>query len=540
MFLTKTKFSSVAKFYKLLSGVCQRSYAELVPCSPTGVSPSLRGLVLGCYAQKGDLTGETLSLTAAASNFNNSVEGKLMEQLKMAKPPPARGDVRTFFGLNQIFPYVSVVGLDDGCLGYNETEGIDEKKECIRNAAALGVQSLQNFDVQKIFLEDFTSAESSAEGASMGMWAYQDLKSRSTWKNMPKIELHDSCDWTGWQIGLQKGSAQNLTRQLQEIPANLLSPKIFARNAVTILSNQGIDLVVRGKNYIQSRNMNGLLAVASGSCEEPQLLEATYEGCDLDVPPIVMIAPGMTYNSGGLGSLRYCDDQKQARGEVSGAAALMAVLRAVSALKMNLNLKVLIPLAENVIGGGAMEPGSVITTKSKKTVAVVDTVKASQLMVADVMTMVAESKGCYIPKLVIDIGPYVDANEIWSTLALGVFTQDDSLMETMKAAAIHTGDRVWRLPLWEQARVQMRSPYHADLINSGPVYGGHAMHAAAFLEEFVPSNAPWLHLDNSGLLRTTGQDAAYLAPGMSGRPTRTIIELLGQMTCDSNSDKKKT
>ncbi|XP_050426687.1 cytosol aminopeptidase-like [Adelges cooleyi] len=480
------------------------------------------------------MTGETLTFTPTASRFNDSLGGKLMEQLRYAKPPPARGDVRTFYGLDQTYPYVSVVGLDDGCLGYNEKEGIDEQKETVRNAAALGIRSLQNFDVQKIYLESFESAESSAEGASMGMWAYQDLKSRQNWKNMPKLELYDSCDWTGWQIGLQKGSAQNLTRQLQEIPANLLTPKAFARNAVTLLSNQGIDLQVRGKHFMESRNMNALLAVASGSCEEPQLLEATYEGCDIDVPPVVLIAPGLTYNSGGLGSLRSCEDQRHSRGEISGAATLVAVLRAVSALKLDINLKVIIPLAEHVIGSGSLEPGAVLMTKSTKTVLVTDTVKANQLIVADVMSMVGMSD-CYNAKMIIDIGPYVDSSEIWSSLALGVFTKNPSLMESIKAAAMHTGDRVWRLPLWKQSTVHVQSANQADLVNSSKHFGANSMQAAAFLQEFVPQNVPWMHLDISGLLKTTGRDAAYLAEGMSGRPTRTLIELLAQMTCQTAS-----
>ncbi|XP_050426688.1 cytosol aminopeptidase-like [Adelges cooleyi] len=513
-----------------IPSVWPRLYAESLSCSPTGVSPSQKGLVLGCYVRHGDRTGETLTLTKTASKFNDIVKGKLLEQLKAAKPPPAKCEVRTFFGLDTEFPYVSVVGLDDGCLGYNEREGINDEMECVRNAAALGTKSLLNFDLQKIYLESFESAQNSAEGASMGMWSYDELKSRENKKALPKIELYDSCDWYEWQIGLQKGAAQNLTRQLQDIPANLLTPKSFARQAVTLLSNQGIDVIVRAKRFMESRKMNGLLAVSSGSCEEPQLLECTYEGCDMNAPPIVLIAPGLTYNSGGLGSLRTCSLQKYVRGEVSGAACLISVLRAVSALELKLNIKAFIPLSENIIGSGAMEPGAVVDMK-KLTVLVKDTAKANQLIVADVLTMIA-SDSCYKPHMLLDLGPYSDRTEVWTTQAVGAFTSNDSLMESLRAAAMKTGDRVWRLPLWKQASVQMTSAaQEVDVVNSMPIFGGFAMQAAAFLQQFVPLAVPWLHLEIGGLLRTNGLDAAYLAPGMSGRPTRTLIELLGQMTC---------
>ncbi|XP_050528131.1 cytosol aminopeptidase-like [Daktulosphaira vitifoliae] len=517
----------------------KRFMSGSLSCNPTGITPSQKGLVLGCFANKNDKTGESLSFTDAAKTFNNHVNGKLLKQLMSAKPPPARGEVRTFFGLDDTYPYVSVVGLDDGCIGYNDVEGIDEKKECIRDAAAIGVKSLLKFELQKIYLETFSCAESSAEGASIGMDAYNDHKSKNNVKDLPKIDMYESCNWTGWQIGLQKGSAQNLTRRLQLTPANMLTPIMFAQNAVKLLSNLGVDLQVRGKRYIKTRKMNALLAVSKGSCEEPQFLEATYEGCDLNADPIVLVAPGITYNSGGLGSLRSCEEQKMVRGEMSGAASLIAVLRAVSAMKMRLNLKVYIPLAENLIGSGALEPGAVITTEKEKTIVVDSTAKVNQLVVADVLTNIVSNK-CYTPKMLLDLGPYCSRSELWSTQAVGVFTRNNSLMQSIKVASMHTGERVWRLPLWRQSTVHTRSCMEADISNYTPVFGGPAMQAAAFLQEFVPDHIPWVHLEIGGQLITNGLDAAYLAPGFSGRPTRTLIELLGQIACEDPSTKSQS
>lgn len=51
----------------------------------------------------------------------------------------------------------------------------------------------------------------------------------------------------GWQIGLQKAAAQNLARQLCEMPGNLLTPIAFAQAAVEALCKAAISVEVKVK-----------------------------------------------------------------------------------------------------------------------------------------------------------------------------------------------------------------------------------------------------------------------------------------------------
>lgn len=109
--------------------------------------------------------------------------------------------------------------------------------------------------------------------------------------------------------------------------------------------------------------------------------------------------------------------------------------------------------------------------------------------------------------------------------ATGVFTNSDDLYETLQKAGSNTGDRVWRFPLWKIFTKQIASNAAYDLNNIGKGKGGGSCTAAAFLKEFVPEGVDWLHLDIAGVMGPT--DATpYLLKGMTGRPTRTLIDFI--------------
>ncbi len=77
----------------------------------------------------------------------------------------------------------------------------------------------------------------------------------------------------------------------------------------------------------------------------------------------------------------------------------------------------------------------------------------------------------------------------------GLVSNDDRLAAKLSAAGDASGDPVWRLPLKDRYREQIKSTY-ADIRNSAGREAG-ALTAAAFLERFV-AGTPWAHLDIAG------------------------------------------
>ena len=77
----------------------------------------------------------------------------------------------------------------------------------------------------------------------------------------------------------------------------------------------------------------------------------------------------------------------------------------------------------------------------------------------------------------------------------GVMGNDLSLVERWLAAARLAGEEMWRLPLPDRLREQLKSEI-ADMRNTGDRYGG-ALTAGLFLKEFV-GDTPWVHVDIAG------------------------------------------
>ena len=71
--------------------------------------------------------------------------------------------------------------------------------------------------------------EAAAEGAHLGLWAYDFLKSKKESLKSLKIKPLDEGNAEQWQVGVKKAKGQNFARTLMETPSNHLTPQIFAR-----------------------------------------------------------------------------------------------------------------------------------------------------------------------------------------------------------------------------------------------------------------------------------------------------------------------
>jgi leucyl aminopeptidase len=108
------------------------------------------------------------------------------------------------------------------------------------------------------------------------------------------------------------------------------------------------------------------------------------------------------------------------------------------------------------------------------------------------------------------------------TKVAGLFSNDEAFFEEFLEASHQTGERVWRLPLDEDYKDQLKS-HVADLKNVGSKWGG-AITAAKFLEHFV-GTTPWIHLDIAGP-SWSDSDSAACDIGATGCFVRTIVQLI--------------
>lgn len=482
------------------------------------------GLVLGVYYNE-NVVGEPAILTQSAQAYNKLCGGKLWQQLQFT-PIPRLGEYRVFYDLEQTFGFVAVAGLGSECLAYNFNERLDENREAIRIAAGVGASALHKLNPRHIHVESFGDAEASAEGASLAMWQFTEYRTmiKSHVNQRPKLHLYDDCNFDGWKAGRLKAEAQNLTRFLQEMPANLLNPTSFAKIAVELLCELDINVTVKTQGWASSHEMGGFVAVGQSSVQPPLYVEISYFGTNECTRPIVLIGKGVTFDSGSL-DLKPQRELKYMKGDMAGAASVLAITRAAARLKLPVNIRGILPLCELMPSGRSPKFGDVVCNATGKKIHIRLPSREGRLLLADSLVYARN----YWPQLIVDIGTM--SKEMIHTLdgsACGAYSNCDDMFCHLESASGHSGDRIWRMPLWSFYEDRVLDCQTADVANTGRHKYGDSPNCAAFLRQFI-CDSKWIHLDTYNVSYTKGRDFPYLHRGMTGRPTRTIIELLNQL-----------
>ncbi|XP_062898240.1 cytosol aminopeptidase isoform X2 [Mobula hypostoma] len=476
-----------------------------------------QGLVLGVY--EGGKVDEPVQFTKAGEAFDFSISGRLKELLTISGPALKKGRSRIFYGLHQDFPHVVVVGLGDKNAGVNSLEQCDEGKENIRAAIAVGCRQLQDLEVTDVEVDPCGDAQCAAEGSVLGLFEYNELKKKK--KTAVTVKPHGSLENEAWQRGVLYAEGQNLARHLMEAPANYLTPTSFAEIIQETLysTSDTIKVHIRSKSWIEEQQMGAFLSVAKGSDEEPIFLEIHYNGSAVpSESPLVFVGKGITFDSGGI-SIKPASGMDAMRADMGGAATICSAITTIASLKLPLNIIGVAPLCENMVNGRANKPGDVVRAKNGKTIQVDNTDAEGRLILADALCYAHE----FQPKALVNAATLTGAMDVaLGSAATGVFTNSDWLWEHLKQASIVTGDRVWRMPLFQHYTRQVTESQLADLNNIGKYRSGGACTAAAFLREFV-TVPHWAHLDIAGVM-SNKDEVPYLRKGMAGRPTRTLVE----------------
>lgn len=433
------------------------------------------------------------------------------------------GQTRVLYNVGT-YPIVAVAGLGDPN-SWDVCDGLNGAKENVRIAAGAGVKALLGQKVGQMTVEDLGDAQSSAEGSKLAAYKFQSYKwpeSRSAEPTVSLVSDAKASDSDAWKRGNIVAESQNWSRLLMETPANLMTPTIFAKEAVARLTQRGCEVVAHDRKWAESMKMNSFLSVSNGSDQPPVFLEVTYNGGKSGDKPICLVGKGITFDSGGI-SIKGSAKMDEMRADMGGGAVVAGTISAIAELKMPVNVKGLIPLTENMPSGSASKPGDVVYAMNGKSICIDNTDAEGRLVLADALCY-AERFG---PKAILDMATLTGAIRMaLGECVAGVFSTNEQLWQQLQEAGHETGDRVWRMPLYKHYNENVADYPGYDLNNIGKGKGGGSCTAAAFLREFVPKDVPWMHIDIAGVM-TGCDDQSYLcAKGMTGRPLRTMVEFL--------------
>jgi leucyl aminopeptidase len=324
------------------------------------------------------------------------------------------------------------------------------------------------------------------------------------------------------------GHAINLARDLVNTPAAEKSPVRLAERIRLVALDAGIAVDVWDEARIRQERFGGLLGVAAGSDEPPSFVILDYQHGG-DSPSLALIGKGVTFDSGGL-SLKPSASMEDMKSDMTGAAVVLATIQAVARLGLPVNITGYLALTENMTGGRAMKLGDVLTMRNGKTVEVLNTDAEGRLILADALSFCVERR----PHRILDLATLTGACIVALGMKIaGLFGNDDSFCQEFQAACQRTGERVWRLPLDDDFKEQLKSQV-ADWKNVGGKWGG-AVTAAKFLEQFVGST-PWIHLDIAGP-SWADSDSTTRDAGATGCFVRTLVALVEQGANSPKRDK---
>ena len=319
----------------------------------------------------------------------------------------------------------------------------------------------------------------------------------------------------GLTVGKAIGEGMNLARELGNLPGNICTPTYLADQARAMgREESSLMIEILSEEQMAALGMGSLLSVSVGSQQPAQLITMQYQGADKSVQPHVLVGKGITFDSGGI-SLKPGAGMDEMKFDMCGAASVFGVMQAIITLKPKINLVGIVAAAENMPSDRATKPGDVVTSMAGKTIEVLNTDAEGRLVLCDALTYAKR----YNPKTVIDIATLTGACVVaLGKHATGLFSNDDPLADSLLQAGTDSGDRAWRLPIWEDYQRQLKSNF-ADMANIGGRDAG-SITAACFLARFA-EEYPWAHLDIAGTAWLSGSEK-----GATGRPVPLLTHFL--------------
>ncbi|MGY1713440.1 leucyl aminopeptidase family protein [Geodermatophilus sp. SYSU D01106] len=308
-------------------------------------------------------------------------------------------------------------------------------------------------------------------------------------------------------------------RDLVNTPPDTGDPAWLAQQAVDRLGGlPHVTVTVLGPGELAAGGFSGVLAVGGGSASPPRLVVVAYDPPGAGAPHPVLVGKGITYDTGGI-QIKHGPGMRDMKTDMAGGAAVLAAVDAAARLELPVRVTAVVPAAENAVSGSSYRPADVIRHVGGRTTEVQNTDAEGRLVLADGLAHARLHLGA---TALVDVATLTGAMKVaLGARTAGLYATTDGLADALSTAALHAGERVWRMPLDEEYAPQLASDV-ADATNAPGNPGGTT--AALFLRPFA-GDLPWAHLDVAGPARA-GSDDAEVVKGGTGFGARTLLRWL--------------
>ncbi|MFT3814816.1 MAG: leucyl aminopeptidase [Acidovorax sp.] len=463
----------------------------------------------GAASEKGDLlvllvdesfqpAGDALSSLAAHALKNKDFDPKPGKSLQLYQPPAIAAR------------RVLLVGAGNG------------SAKAVRQAVAACAGALKGQGVKRAALCFAVEPQPGAVAAAVqavadAAYVYTATKPKAEAPELAHVAIgvaDKAASAADFAHGVALAEGIGFAREWANRPANHATPAMLADAAKSLARHGGIKCKVMEPSDVAKLGMGAFLAVAQGSAEPLRFIELRYDGAGKSDAPVVLVGKGITFDTGGI-SIKPAAEMDEMKFDMSGAASVLGVFRALAELQPRINVVGLIPACENMPGGKAVKPGDVVTSMSGQTIEILNTDAEGRLVLCDAITYAERFK----PAALIDIATLTGACVIaLGAVRSGLFASDDALAAALQAAGDKAHDLCWRMPLDDDYAEGLKTHF-ADVANVAGRAAG-SVTAAKFLQRFV-GDTPWAHLDIAGTAWKGGA-----AKGGTGRPVGLLVQYL--------------
>lgn len=443
-------------------------------------------------------------------NYNLSYPKKIEEFLKFSLN---KGKFKEFEALTTLgksnYDRIYIIGL-----GLTEEFNSSVLFKTLGSAIKNIRDSIESLDILDNFNDDF--GFTIGESIALSLYKFKGFKDDYCPIKLENINVISSCK-DSIQNGLISGESINFSREITNLPSNIVTPKYLTQKSQAIASENSLDITIYDKYMLEKLGMNSIISVGNGSSHEPYLIILQYLG-DSDSKEITaLVGKGITFDSGGI-SLKPSKGMYGMVGDMAGAASVLGVMKAIGRLKPKKNVIALIPAAENMPSSKAYKPGDVIKSYSGKTIQIISTDAEGRLILCDAITYAKELGATTI----IDVATLTGScANFLGGINIGLFSNSNKLSEKLMESGKETGEYLWRLPNNTEYLEQLKTS-SADLKNSGDNCG--AIVASMFLHSFA-EDVNFAHLDIAGCSSSREHSDVY-EKGANGKPARTLINYL--------------
>ena len=444
---------------------------------------------------------------------------------------------RSIAPLKKIIEQEKFTGKEDSALflpaGFEKFKrllivGVGEKAsaETIRRATGTAIKVAQQKKIQKVSFFVFREfAVATVEASVLANYSFQKYKTvKDEQKQFVKeVEIVggltkeeiDSCR----QAQLVCNNA-NLCRDLINDNSSTVNPDYFESFVKKHCKKSSLRVSVLKESQLKKLGMKLVLAVGRGSESRPRVIVIEYNGNRSSKEKFLFVGKGITFDTGGL-DIKPGRAMETMRDDMSGAAVTFALLKSCAELKLKKNVVGILGLAENLVDALSYRQGDVYTSMKGLTVENNSTDAEGRLVLADTIYYGVTK---FKPKLVVDFSTLTgSAMRTFGDHVGFMCSTSDSAAKTFFEAGMHTFERVWRMPMYDEYRKEVKGT-RSDIrsLNKRPNNG--AIFAACFLDHFT-EKTPFVHLDIAGTAFIE-EPKPYLESGGTGFGVRLAIEFL--------------